>query len=192
MPTIPSGYASCAIPAHHGGTSHVSYFTFGVDNNTGLTAPANVASAVWLAFHSTIRDAVDNSVEWGPILVSVNGGSGVVTGEGTDSDLGAAGLASIPMNSALLVAKQTATPGRAGKGRMYVPFALEESDVSETGVIDGTTVTDWQNIMDDFLLALAAEDVPMVVLHEGAGTPAVVTQLIVRSKIGTQRRRLRA
>lgn len=191
MPTIPSGYANIAIPFTHGGTSHVSYITFGVDNNTGLTAPAVVADAVWAAFHAEVRPVLDNSVTLGPPLASVNAGAGVVTGSGTSSDLGGAGLASIPMNSGLLVAKVSTTPGRAGKGRYYVPFALEESDVSETGIVDGTTVTDHQNVQDAFLAALLAEDVPMVILHDGAGTPATVTQLIVRNKIGTQRRRLR-
>lgn len=191
MPTIPSGYANIAIPFIHGGTSHVSYITFGVDNNTGLTAPSVVADAVWDAFHAEVRPVLDNSITLGPPIASVNGGSGVVTGEGTSSDIGGAGLASVPMNCALLVAKITATPGREGKGRYYIPFALEESDVSETGVIDGTTVTDHQAVQDDFLAALTAENVPMVLLHDGAGTPAPVTQLIVRPKIGTQRRRLR-
>jgi len=160
--------------------------------NTALTAPANVAEAVWDAFDSTMRAALDSSTLWGPVRASVNMGAGVVTGDGTSDDLGGAGIDTVPMNCALLVRKTSSQPGRGGRGRYFIPFALEETDVSETGQIDGTTVSDWQTIQTAFLAALVAEDVPMVILHSGAGVPAAVTTLNVQSKIATQRRRLRS
>ena len=192
MPTIPSGFANISIPANHGGSTHISVITFGVEVNTALTAPANVAEAVWDAFDSTMRVALDSGALWGPVRASVNMGAGVVTGDGTSDDLGGAGIDSVPMNCALLVRKTSTQPGRGGRGRYFIPFALEETDVSETGQIDGTTVSDWQTIQTAFLAALVAEDVPMVILHSGAGVPAAVTTLNVQSKIATQRRRLRS
>ena len=191
MPTIPSGYANVAIRATHPSSTHVSVVTFGVKNDSIFTLPSQIAGLVWGAFEDTVLPALDSDPTFGPIQVSLNGGLGVITGDGSDSAHGGASINSIPVNGALLVRKFSGQAGRGGRGRYFWPFALNEAQVDEVGIIDGSTVSDHQDLQDDFLEALATNDVPMVILHTGAGTPATVTSLSVQQLIGTQRRRLR-
>ena len=191
MPLIPADYANVAIRATHPSSTHVSVVTFGVKNDSIQTTPAGIAGLVWGAFFDTVLPALDSDVVFGPVQVSYNAGLGVITGDGADSDNGGAAINSIPVNGALLVRKFSGQAGRGGRGRFYWPFALNEAQVDEVGIIDGTTRSDHQELQDDFLSQLAANDIPMYILHTGAGSPALVTSLGVQPKIGTQRRRLR-
>lgn len=191
MPLIPADYANVAIRATHPSSTHVSVVTFGVKNDSIQTTPAGIAGLVWGAFEDSVLPALDSDVNFGPIQVSYNAGLGVITGDGADTEHGGAAINSIPVNGALLVRKFSGQAGRGGRGRYYWPFALNEAQVDEVGIIDGSTVSDHQDLQDEFLAALTTNDVPMYILHTDAGSPALVTSLGVQQKIGTQRRRLR-
>lgn len=192
MPTIPSGYAGISVPLSHDGLARKAYITFGVDPDVGLTSANDIANAVLDSIDTTWQSAISSAVDIGPVVASWNSGGGPVPGESDTALPGLAAVNSVPSNCALLVRKGTILSGRANRGRFYLPWALEESDVDEIGIIDGTTRSDWQTLMNSFLTALTTNGVPMVVLHSGAGTPAGVSSLTVGSVVATQRRRLRS
>jgi hypothetical protein len=100
-----------------------------------------------------------------------------------------------PPNVTLLIAKRSNLAGRANRGRVFLPpYGLDETDVDQTGTIDGAAValiqTKWTGWIDDFGFATAGNE--MVILHASAlEAPTEMTEFLVRSKVATQRRRLR-
>jgi len=139
----------------------------------------------------TWRVAISNQVQIGPVEATINAGTGPEPGQAGTFLTGGSAISTIPINGALLVRKSTALGGRSNRGRYYIPWSLQESDVSDVGTIAGGTQSDWQDLQDDFLASLVAADVPMQLLHSGAGDPATVVSLSVQGVIATQRRRLR-
>lgn len=103
-----------------------------------------------------------------------------------------------PGNVAMLWKKKTNRRGRRAQGRMFWPFSLPESAVLSSGEISGISLAVYQDIATDFLAALDANQVPMVLLQgEEGNTPPItpppfVTQLVVDGLAATQRRRMRA
>lgn len=191
VPNIPSGYCNVLIPATAGFLQNGAAVTFGVENNTIFTVPEPIAELVWDAFDSSVRPFLDSSVTWGPVHVQVGLPGGISSGDGTSSDIGGATIESVPSNTAVLVRKHSAQPGRGGRGRYFWPCAANEADVSEGGLWNQASVDNFQDGQDDFLIALNAADLPMVILHAGAGTPATVTTLNTQQLLATQRRRMR-
>lgn len=94
---------------------------------------------------------------------------------------------------ALLIKKNTATGGRQGRGRMYMP-GLPEIHVETSGAYDASQLAVAQTRFTDFLGDLDAAGLPMVLLHAGPGSepePYTVLGLSVDSRVATQRRRNR-
>lgn len=105
----------------------------------------------------------------------------------------------LPQNCAWLVKKHTAFGGRRNRGRLYVPYAILESNVSDIGVITPAVQTNLEGAADDLfdgLLSTAGglePATPMVILHRSVVpiAPTLVTSLSSEPVIATQRRRLR-
>jgi len=103
-------------------------------------------------------------------------------------------------NCALLVKKQTATGGRRGRGRNYIPWVLLDAAVDDVGNVDSGSLAVRQSDAEDWLEDLelgttGSYATPMVILHDSSGSgpepaPSVVTALQVDSRIANQRRRL--
>jgi hypothetical protein len=163
---------------------------YGVENVGAVTDPSQVADDNQTVWDSVWGGDIDADVTIGPFKAAINNGAGVVTGDGTSSSAGTASFSLPPPSVALLVSKSSASPGRAGRGRMYVPGTLPENSLDEAGIIDPTSRSVRQTDADGLLIALAAADYPMVILHSGAGTPATVTGLTVQALCANQRRRL--
>lgn len=99
----------------------------------------------------------------------------------------------VPANTSILVKKITASGGRAGRGRMYLP-GLRESRIDGGGNIDGTYVSDLGGAFDNFFDDLTGADLIPEVLHGAGspiGTPTPITSFQVESRAATQRRRMR-
>lgn len=166
---------------------------YGVDNSTGLTAEAIAATAAE-AFGDTLMQYLVNVAS----LTNTRAKRGPnSTGSSADDGYVQAGLEgsnSAPPNVAVVIQKRTATGGRTGRGRMYLPF-IDETKIDRGGVLDSTYQSNVQAAADAFISALAAADIPMVLLHQLGGssddTPHLVTSLNVAQRVGTQRRRLR-
>lgn len=192
---IPAGYGHVIIPIRLTGLDRRAAITFGVEQNeVGFpsTAWANTIQACF-----TDNFSLDTSVQVGPTVLRVNlDGTEPVTVEGSVTHTGVWAGNMLPPNVALLLRKSSLRGGRRGRGRMYVPWALDEANVAENGQIDSATITTMQTRANDFLTDLDTAGWPMHLLHSSGGStapgsPNPVTALTVDPAVATQRRRLR-
>ena len=200
MPTVP-GFAACSYELRHALVSRSAYLTFGIDC-TG-TDPAAVATQLRSAFTATnsLYTKLDANVTLLASRVSMGtDGTEDIVGINSNPVTCMSSMVGPPPNVAVLVHKRTARGGRRGRGRMYIPWALATTDITEAGIITGTTVSGWQTAVDAWAASLAAGAGPLVILHRSslpgttkptvAGPPNPVTSLTVDTLVATQRRRL--
>lgn len=193
---IPPGYAEVTLPIRHSLVNRGAAVVFGVHALGSAFTPDEQAQLVFDAFTETLGLRLDANTTMGPLRLAIGQ-------DGGDPVLGFSG-ATVPggrtMNStspavAALLRKRTALGGRRGRGRMYLPWACAEADVTEGGVIGGTTLSGLQDAAPQFLEDLEAVGLgmPMVLLHSTGSTPVPiptnVTSLQVETIVATQRRR---
>lgn len=194
MGTAP-GFAAISVEIRNVAMTRPAFVTFGVDPTS--TTPTNVAADVVAAITSagSLQSRIDSQATISSVRVSM-GTDGTVdmVGISAVSLAGGYSATTLPPNCACLVHKTTARGGRRGRGRLFIPWCISNSMVSENGTIDSTTKGTLQTSMTTFLTALQTNNVPMVVLHDPGqtppGPPDVVTALTVDPIISTQRRRL--
>lgn len=195
---IPVGYGQASIHWRCEGATSDSVCTFGF--NPATLDPVTDAQAIYDALYSGSGDlypcnAAAMSTDWTFLGVSVTemDDTGPLIGEAFSSVVGTASVSPVPINSAVLIRKNTASGGRKNRGRMYIPpIRPTESNVDAMGNIESADVTAIQTRWDSFFTALnEVAELPMVILHSAADTPTVVTSLSVQSRLATQRRRMR-
>ena len=135
----------------------------------------------------------DYTLDGGFALVGNDGGD--LRYDVTQAQAGQVVAQPLPQNCAVLLSKRTAVGGRANRGRMYVP-GISGASVSPSGVLDGTTITNWQTTCSALMLsgmgAAGSNVLSPVLLHKSnAAAPTDLTVLDVSNRIATQRRRLR-
>lgn len=200
MPT-PPGFAACSYELKHTLMSRSAFITFGVDPTE--TDPNAIASSLAAAFGSSgaLLASMDSSVQLQQTRVSL-GTDGTADIVGSSQQLVACtrAISSLPPNCATLVHKTTARGGRRGRGRMYIPWSIVSTSVSESGVIVGADVTLVQNAVNAWVSAVQSLVGPLVLLHRESGPevqpptvpgpPNVITAWRVDPLVATQRRRL--
>jgi hypothetical protein len=98
----------------------------------------------------------------------------------------------LPPNCAFLVSKRTATAGRRGRGRCYLPagVGVGEDSVPATGVM-----AEAQRVALQARVNTWTDPTEHVLLHDelspGGFTPTPITSFIMRARLATVRRRLR-
>ena len=198
---IPEGFAQITIPIRHVSMSREAVVTFGVSISVEPDPYVDIVDFIFGIWFDTLGQRVDAGCTQGPARMAV----GTSTSEhiqvvGTETNGSARAVAVLPPNNALLVKKTTNRGGRRGRGRMYVPWALDDNQVDEVGLLSGGELTAAQTEADNFLESLgtaSGEDGPhpMYLLHESegetaAGSPNLVTSLTCDGLVATQRRRL--
>lgn len=195
---IPVGYGQCAIHWRCAGSTKDSISTFGY--NPATIDPSASAAMLYASLADGTGDdfpcnAAAMSTDWTYLGVSCTemDESGPIIGEMFDSIVGTASVLPVPINSAILIRKNTASGGRKNRGRFYIPpLRPDESGVDAMGNMDGDQVTAIQSRWDAAFSAIVdTSSLPMVILHSAAGTPTVVTSLSVQTRLATQRRRMR-
>lgn len=200
---IPPGFAQLTIPMRHTGLSRAAAVTFGIEYSEADTPYSGICDWVLQQWGETLGATVDSEVQQGPIEGRFGQtGDEPIAAVGTDTFTSISVDARPPAQVALLIKKTTNRGGRRGRGRMFLPWAVNETSVSELGVVEAGTLSDFQDAADGFLLAIgtaSGEDGPnpMFLLHVQAddqstlpGTPSLVSSLQVQSLVATQRRRL--
>lgn len=199
---IPPGFGQASIEFLNDNDPEPWYTTFGVDLDAVGGDFEAAATGCAQAFENAWQNLLSNQVvitacelrvgqDGGPpLLVRVNRGN-----RGTSAS------EMLPQNCALLIRKQTARAGRTGRGRLFLPGVLRESQVSQVGIIPSGELATLQDSAELLRLNLQNgslgehAEVPMVLLHNagvpGGTTPDPVTTLVTDFKISTQRRRLR-
>lgn len=194
MPT-PAGFAACSYEFQQTGLTRKAYVTFGVDPTD--TDPVTVAGQVLGAYSAagSLKTVMDSSVSLTAVRVSLgtDGAADLVYVLGAAVVGGASGSYA-PPNCAVLFHKTTARGGRRGRGRMFLPWAVLQSSLDETGIITSAYVTTLTNAALAWRTALSSATVPLVLLHGPGKTPVVapdpVTSITADRMIATQRRRL--
>lgn len=167
--------------------------TYGVDLGGASPTPESVAEDLHAALGNTVMGQLPASlfldrtlVKFGPDATGPSGQYTTAIGGSTSGDVA-------PPNVTWLVRKNTALGGRAGRGRLYLPGVREEL-IDNGGIIAATNVTAMQTEFDDFLIAVGAANLNLVVLHQ-AGSPITeptpLTSMVVEGRVATQRTRLR-
>lgn len=194
---IPENFMQVAINYDYGGGNKYAVTTFGVNDFEGALSPTETLDAASGAFFASFGDLTDAGVAFPPAIgtVTIPGGTlGTIVGGITSIGM-AAGDDRTPPAVAAVMRKGTARAGRAGRGRMFLPWILDEDNVGEDGSITSGQQTTLNDAADEFRGNLAAAGLALVLLHnEGAsgGTePTLVTSLICETQVGTQRRRQR-
>lgn len=101
---------------------------------------------------------------------------------------GGGSASALPSNCALIVAKQTAVGGRANRGRFFLP-GLPEAGVTEGGNV--TSPGTWSEAFEVFRAAAETAGFVAVLHHRALLTFTPINGFVARTKIGTQRTRLR-
>lgn len=194
---IPVGYSQVVYVFRGPGAIKNSTMTLGVHFGTSADVPdiaANAYDAVTAGTGDNLCEAASMLTGWqflgtdvtymdesGPLIASHRA---TITGTKAGSPL--------PTNCSFLVSKSSATGGRAGRGRWFVPpFMLGESGIDGNGVIDSGAAAVLQGYLNVFMTQAAATALDPVILHSGAGLPAPITAMTLQPLLATQRRRMR-
>jgi hypothetical protein len=139
------------------------------------------------------------------ITLKGDGTSTFTTGESTAAGTrGTAPFSAAPANCAQLVRKLTAFGGRKNRGRLYLPWSINEGLVDEIGSIDATFTSDTQAKVDDWRDAIVDLGATMVIANRVYDRPwnqpnrqlvsvdmgEEVIGLTVDQMMATQRRRM--
>lgn len=190
MAIIPVGYGLASVPLNLSGYSRTAFITFGVRNDATLSDPNTAADRIQSAVESELADRFDSDVTIGPTHLLLNVSAGPLPGDATSTQSGGSSANSPTPNVSLLIRKSTLTPGRTGRGRMYLPWACDESGLDQAGQVEGAVVTATTDAFNDFLAELNTQGLPMVLLHTSAGTPSEVISGVCEGVVATQKRRL--
>lgn len=198
---IPAGYSQVQLPLSHALSLRSALVTWGVDSSDAAGDFVQLADDMVAVFEDAFAGELASDVTIGPATVRAGTDGGdplAVTGSQTGVGLETAAIA--PSNVALLIKKATGTGGRRGRGRMYIPWIVQDAAVDEVGMIAGGSLPAYQGDATDFHADLAAGTTgtwatPMVLLHDSSGAgpepgPSTVTGLTVDGMVANQRRRL--
>jgi hypothetical protein len=121
-----------------------------------------------------------------------NVGGAYFTSEDIYHSQGSANSGPLPQNCAFLIHKLTNTPGRKGRGRMFLPpFYADETTVTPTGFL--TNPDGFSSLWNNFRTAIVdhADFTGFFVLHADGSTPSAIHTFRCDDRVATQRRRLR-
>lgn len=196
MPTtIPLGFHIWSATFTVAGSTHNNVVTCGGKNNLYVTAAA--IRTQWdtaIGAGSRPFTALNIPVGWTRVETKVLANiGGVLQVDILNSPLVGTGTATPPpMNTALLIRKDTGFAGRPYQARMFAPPAIGEASVDAAGFITSGLLgiqTGW----DSFLAAMNTAGIQPVVIHNPSTglVPTVISSFTVKNRLGTIGRRLR-
>lgn len=152
-------------------------YTYLTNVTNGLYAAAGMSSKYRLLGVSGVKQ-----MEEGPII-----------GQYLSTLVGTATALPVPVNTALLVNKNTALGGRRNRGRNYLPPTFPgEDQIDGAGVVANTYVNLTDTKLEYFYDQLVLGVGQPVLFHQSAPfTPTPITGWSTQNQCGTQRRRMR-
>lgn len=193
MPFVPAQHAHVVCSLRHTLVLRPAAVTWGA-SHSGVASQA-LANSIVDSFFDAVVARMDNAVTIGPATVYFGSATGATLPFSvTASGPGTRNMSSISSNVAALVRKFTNIPGRKGRGRMFIPWSVPETNVDEIGQITGgTEIADWNTALAAWIADATTEGQPLVLLHNdnGATAPSPITSMVLDPVVGTQRRRLR-
>lgn len=155
---------------------------------------AQFAYTAWVAAFPA-ADMADTYTFVG-VTAAVGTGDDPILGEYVVPLAGTNVLSPPPNNTAVLVRKQTALGGRRNRGRMFIPpFNLSELNVNGAGVLASSFQTGMAGALNDLEAELTDAAGPfesLALFHSSAPFDAtVVSNLVLQTRVATQRERMR-
>jgi hypothetical protein len=195
MAVIPQGYAQISARLGSAGMTRNAYVTYAV--STSIANADQVAQECYSAMTKagSFVSKLDATCAFGPVYARLGTASGeALLGVADNTTVGGRSLSSPPPQVAVLAHKRSQRGGRRGRGRMFIPWWIDESSVDESGNILVSEVAVLNAALDVFTGDLTTRNVTMCLLHEPGksvpGTPNLVTDFYVDRLVATQRRRL--
>jgi hypothetical protein len=209
--SIPAGFAQIAFRFEFLEGGEPAITTIGHDFNGQVGTNAATATAIADAWQTIVVPSMSNVIRY----LGVSARIGVAGSEPIVIDInrsvnGNNPQAAVPRNTAMLVRKRTGRGGRRGRGRMFVPGIVFETDVDQAGLYTSSVLVGWQNLFNSLYDQLVTIAGGPVLLHDDQvitsyssvtgkpvygpfdpGPPNDITSLTVDSRVATQRRRLR-
>lgn len=187
---IPDGYAQANLRFTGVAVPTGAEITIGL-GSVGASSPIALGEIVFDAFNdANVMDSFSTNITASSVYVKFGPNEDGASGEFVGESNSGVGGAAAPPNVSVLVTKVTASGGRKGRGRFFVP-GFPEGLIDAGGVVNPTQLTTMQGDFDAFLDNINTAGFPVVLLHGDSTTPTTVTDLIVAPLVATQRRRLR-
>lgn len=193
--SIPALTAVASATFTCSGSSHNSMFTCGLTNPLG-----NTPNAINTVFRANLITAgnpfepafMSNQWALAETKVITKIGSLLYTDVNPTPSVGTAVIAPIPMNSAVLISKQTGLAGRAYRGRMFTPPTFPaEINVTAAGILQTSDVTALNTRWLSWFNALVTAGYRPCLIHLTSGTWTLISSLATNGKVGTIKHRLR-
>lgn len=177
------------FPNLAGGEASVTY---SIDDHGIAPSPGILASQLAADYDNNMLQFLDADAVHLGVEVYQGPTPSVVKGVATTNTAGLRVGASLPPNVAVLIHKRTDFIGLRNRGRMYLPYSVNENIVDEVGTIDAGVVAVLQTEVSNWLLSIEGHGYEMVITHgDGLGLIRPVVQLDADIKVATQRRRMR-
>lgn len=187
---IPDGYGLASIKLNRTLAAHPNVCTVGyvIDDTQTADDDASDLAAAWIGAFTAASTL--NTYTFQGVHVLRNNGGSMEAGDHVQSTAGTVSADASAPAIAVRVTKRTAFAGVKFRGRMFLPPAyVAEANVNIAGEIDGATLASVQTKATGFLTAANAAGRLLVLLHSDATAPTLISSLVVRSGVGTQRRR---
>lgn len=172
--------------------------TCGISYEDSGSGEVTIANALFRGYAGQILPVTSTSLTLDRVTLRVPGVGGTTgTFQSTeDPEDGEDGAAHGPMAMSAVVRKITATVGRPGRGRMFIPGTAAESEIGEDGTLSPTQRANittrinamWDDVADDepevFPVLLHDEESPITV-------PSPINNFITAPLVGWIRKRIR-
>jgi hypothetical protein len=205
-PTYQNDLVLATMHCLHSATSRESLVTFAFNDGARNASAQEWAVALHDAWGFDMQARLTTEAAWTRVT-TLKGDGSTVPEAGEDGDpvyQGDFAMSAAPPNVAALVQKKTGFGGRGNRGRVYLPWSVNEGEVDEIGQLTAVARTALQTAVDLFYGTLGVGS-NMVIANRIYDLPwdnpnrqltalmigKPVTSLRVDGLVATQRRRLR-
>lgn len=194
---IPPGFAQCSIEFWLDGYPRPAVTTMGVKILGSESAGFNVAETFHGCYVGRFTALTDNgvTVRNARAVIGQDGADPIIQ-ESSRTNVGGQARSSVAPALALMLSKSTDLGGRKNRGRMYIPWAMDDNAVAENGAISSVIVNAWTTACAGFLEDLSGSESEFeildgaYILHSDPSTPPTrITKLAPNPTIRTQRNR---
>jgi len=206
-PTYQNDLVLCNVFFKHDLITREAEITFALNDNTANVSAQGWADAVFALAGTVFAPQLDTAAQiMRATTLKGDGTSTFTTGISTGASVrGTNAMSSTTPNCAILVKKNTGFGGRENRGRMYLPFMMNEGEVDEAGNISAGVQGDINDMMQTFIddvegggdqelvIANRTYDAPWNVKPRHLTHVAIgehVTSITCEPVIATQRRRM--